>query len=64
MTTATAFVKYIDFRWGREGVIEFYRSANGMNTYMPISKAFEASFGVTFDQAEQDFHQWLIKTYN
>lgn len=64
MTTATAFVKFINFRWGQQGLIEFYRAANGMNTYMPISKAFETSFGIPLDKAEQDFHQWLIKNYN
>lgn len=61
--TASAFVKFLVYRWGKEGLIEFYRAANGMNAYLPIANAFEASFRMPMTQAEQEFRQWLDKNY-
>ena len=63
MATATAFVKFVVERWGTEGLLNLYASINGMNAYLPIASAFETSFGVPLDQAEGEFHSWLVANY-
>ena len=63
MTTTSAFVKYLAETHGREKIVELYRSINGMNTYIPISKGFEAVYGEPLQQTERKFHQWLLKKY-
>jgi hypothetical protein len=63
MTTATAFVKYVTIRFGNEKLIELYRALNGMNAYLPIAGAFHSVCGVTLEQFETEFHQWLIANY-
>jgi hypothetical protein len=63
MSTATAFVKWISERWGKDGVLNLYRAINGMNAYLPIAKAFEATYGMPMDKAEQEFHAWLLDKY-
>jgi hypothetical protein len=63
MATAAALVKYLVETGGREKLMELYRSIHGMNTYLPISKGFEAVYEKPLQQTEQEFHQWLIKKY-
>lgn len=61
--TAAAFVKWFVERWGKDKLMELYRSVNGMNSYISVSKGFEAVTQEPMPQAEQDFRLWLLKNY-
>lgn len=63
LTTATAFVKFVEARWGGEKLLELYRAINGFNAYLPVASGFEAVYRVPLADAEKEFHQWLQTNY-
>lgn len=64
MTTSAALVKFLVEKGGSASLVELYRSINGMNTYLPISKGFEAVYHQPIKETEEEFHMWLKKNYS
>jgi hypothetical protein len=63
MPTAAAFVGWFVQTYGKNNLMELYRAVNGMNSYATVSKGFESVTKVPMDQAEQQFHLWLVQHY-
>ena len=63
LATAAGLVKYLVEKYGNQNLIELYRSINGMNSYVAISKAFESVYQTPMDKAESDFRLWMFSHY-
>jgi hypothetical protein len=61
--TAAAFVKWVVERWGRDTLMELYRSINGMDSYSPIASGFEAVTHMPMAQAQDEFRLWMFSHY-
>lgn len=61
---SAAFIKFIVDKWGKETLMELYRSVNGLNSYATVSKAFEAVYQTPMPKAEEAFRIWLFTNYS
>jgi hypothetical protein len=57
--TAASFVGYLVNRWGAEQLVELYRTPIGRDSYESFAKAFEKVYGMTCEDAEEQWHAAL-----